>query len=260
MHRETGQSGPGGRAPADDPLELGERHEPRCAAGGVGELDVQPERGRRATSTVGEQEFPADRGAEGGGKGGGRPRHHDDKRAAGEGDAGGPDAPGRAGRLACETGPQARIGNPGVGRRQVRGRCRARELRRYRARPLSRDRDPHAPAVNLPVQAVEVPAEVAHDRCDVGGGGHVHHHGVAGAGGPGDDGPDAQREQEGGGDHSGEAGQRGCARPAPALRAIVPAPPAPSSVHGIPLSQGRGSPAGRPASLRAPEPAGSSRA
>src|SRR5262245_62900992 len=66
---------------------------------------------------------------------------------------------------------------------------------------------------------------------------------MAGAGGAGDDGPGTEGEQEGGGDGGREAGQRGCARPALALRAVVAAPPAPSSVHGVSCSTGRGAPA-----------------
>ena len=61
------------RSRTSEALELGERHEARYAARWIGELDVQPQRGRRATGVLGEQEFPADRGAIGGGPGGGRP-------------------------------------------------------------------------------------------------------------------------------------------------------------------------------------------
>jgi hypothetical protein len=232
MHGEVSERRPRGSPPAGEPPEFGERHEARCAGGGIGDLDVQPERGRRATSTLGEQELPADRAAEDGRQGGGRPRHHNDQRRSGECDAGWTGAPGVGRCPAGEPRPQARIGNPGVRLRPVPGNC-SRELRRHRSGRLGGDRDLNAAAAHLPVQAVEVLAEVADDRADVAGGGHVHDHRMAGAGGACDDGPGAEREQEGDGDGSREAGQRGCARPALALRAVVAASCAPSSVHGI---------------------------
>jgi hypothetical protein len=70
---------------------------------------------------------------------------------------------------------------------------------RRRARRLGRDRDAHTVAAHLRVLAVEVLAEVADDRPDLAGGDHVHDQRMVGAVGAGDDGPGAQRQQEGGG-------------------------------------------------------------